>query len=121
MNTKNENILVLITAQQQSKQFIAWGYDMAKACAGQLYVLHIADSPQTSDMEQIQTLAEYVCSLGGQFSFLWDCEPVCAMQKFVEQNKITKILTEQVQAVQPKQTQAVSEKSTILTKRSLIA
>lgn len=113
MNTNNENILVLITAKQQSKQFIAWGYDMAKACAGQLYVLHIADGTQTSDMEQIQTLAEYVCSLGGQFSFLWDCEPASAIQKFVEQNQITKILTEQ--------TQAVSEKTMVSTKGSLIA
>lgn len=113
MNTKNEKILVLITAQQQSKQFIKFGYDLAKETSGALYVLHITNGEQESDMETIQTLAEYVCSLGGQFSFLWDTEPQNAVKKFVEQNQITKILMEQ--------TETLSEKTTILSEESLIA
>ena len=121
MKTKIEKILVLITAQQQSKQFITLGYDMAKETSGELYVLHIANEEHKSDMEHIQTLAEYVCSLGGQFSFLWDCEPQHAVKKFVKQNHITKLLIEQTKTAQTEPKEVLSEKRTVLSEESLIA
>ena len=85
MKTKKEKILVLITAQEQSKHFITLGYDVAKETEGDLYILHIADTNDTENtnkMEQMQILAEYVCSLGGQFCFLWDFDIKNAVKKF---------------------------------------
>ncbi len=125
MKTKKEKILVLITAQEQSKHFITLGYDVAKETAGDLYILHIADTNDTENtnkMEQLQTLAEYVCSLGGQFSFLWDFDIKNAVKKFVEQNHITKILVEPSLVEQTEQSEhAYATQTAILSDQSLIA
>lgn len=120
MKTKKEKILVLITAQEQSKHFITLGYDVAKETEGDLYILHIADTNDTENtnkMEQMQILAEYVCSLGGQFCFLWDFDIKNAVKKFVQQNHITKILVEQTEQSE----YAYATQTAILSDQSLIA
>ncbi len=125
MKTKKEKILVLITAQEQSKHFITLGYDVAKETEGDLYILHIADTNDTENtnkMEQMQILAEYVCSLGGQFCFLWDFDIKNAVKKFVQQNHITKILVEPPLVEQTEQSEyAYATQTAILSDQSLIA
>ncbi|PHV69884.1 hypothetical protein CS063_13685 [Sporanaerobium hydrogeniformans] len=95
-----ENVLVCITIQENSRRLISEGARVAQSVDAPLHILHIRkgetifDNPESSNL--LQDLFGYGSELGGEVHFLCSHHIIDTIINFIKENHITQLVLGEV-------------------------